>query len=68
MDDNQDEFLLASYRKWAVDAGIPRHLIAMAEKEAREDRKLHPDQAVSDMFYGLIRHLVAPDSPWKGRA
>ncbi|QEN85040.1 hypothetical protein FZC33_01905 [Labrys sp. KNU-23] len=68
MDDNQDELLLAYYRKWAVDAGIPKRLINMVEKVAREDHKLYPDQSISGMFYGLVRHLVAPNAPWSGHA
>lgn len=68
MDANQDEYLLSCYRQWARDAGVSELTIWLTEREARNDHQVHPSQPIADMFYGRIRHAVAPDAPWKGNA
>lgn len=50
MDDNRDECLLASCRRWAIDAVILEHLVKIAEKEARKNRWLYPDRTLSECF------------------
>lgn len=68
MDVNQDEYLLSCYRQWARDAGVSEIIIEVTEKAAREDYAIFKDWSVADKFHALIRHAVAPDSPWKGHA
>lgn len=68
MDDGKNERLLACYRQWAHDAGVPASLLDLIEREAREDYRKHPEQSIAEMFYGSVRHLVLPDTLWRGYA